>query len=87
MKKEISWILLFITALKIGGFLAILSVEREIVRSGMKEKIAKSIDINSLTNELNSTENTQSINPELKSTEDTEFNITESIDKLDDYIS
>jgi hypothetical protein len=49
MKKEISWILLFITALKIGGFLAILSVEREIVRSGMKEKIAKSIDINSLT--------------------------------------
>jgi hypothetical protein len=49
MKKEISWILLFIAILKIGGFLAILSVEKEIVRREMKEKITKSIDINSLT--------------------------------------
>jgi hypothetical protein len=48
MKKILSWTFLFIVALKIGGFHAILSVEKEMVRREMKEKIATSIDINSL---------------------------------------
>ena len=50
-------------------------------------EMMNSIDINSLTNELNSAEDTQSNITELKSTEDTQSNIIESIDKLDDYIN
>jgi hypothetical protein len=42
MKKPLSVLLLFLVLLKIGGFVAILSVEREIVREAMFLKLSKS---------------------------------------------
>ena len=60
------------------------------IPSNIPENLAemmKSIDINSLTNELNSAENVQSINSELKSTDCIQSSTTESTDKLDDYIN
>ncbi len=61
MKKIFSWILLLIVALKIGGLLAILSVEKEMARKEMKQKIAASLDINSLTCIVGTSENLSKI--------------------------
>ncbi|GGD50958.1 hypothetical protein GCM10011514_14010 [Emticicia aquatilis] len=61
MKKFFSWTLLFIVALKIGGFIVILSVEKEMARKQMKQKIAESIDINTLTCIVGTPENLQKI--------------------------
>ncbi len=61
MKKFFSWTLLFIVALKIGGFFVILSVEKEMARRQMKQKIAESIDIKTLTCIIGTPENLQKL--------------------------
>jgi hypothetical protein len=48
MKKPLSLVFLFLILLKIGGFVAILSVQREIVRESVIQEIAQ----NTITKEL-----------------------------------
>ncbi len=49
MKKMLSFVLLFLILLKIGGLVAVLSVEREIVREKMFKNIDKNIFATNLT--------------------------------------
>jgi hypothetical protein len=49
LKAIFSYSLLFIFFLKMGGFLAIMSVEREIIKENVEEKLAKSFKKSDLT--------------------------------------
>jgi hypothetical protein len=49
MKKLLSAIFIFLVLLKAGGFMAILSVQREIVRENMIEQIAQNCTTQNLT--------------------------------------
>ncbi len=49
MKKLLSFILLFLILLKIGGLVAVLSVEREMIREKMFENIGKKLNNSNLS--------------------------------------